>query len=271
MNVSPQRQAWVQRARDVSIERVVRERRLNLKRDGRWLIGPCPRCGGDDRFAVSIAKGFFKCRGCDAKGDVIAFVRFLDECDFEAACEKLTGEPPPGTNGKSNGKAHGRITAIVTATFVYENADGSINRRVQRSEYRDANGAPTIKNRRKKSFPQSRPDPDRPGAWLDGVDGVPDVPYRLPQVLEAIASGRPIVITEGEGKADLLWSWGVPATCNPGGAGKWTAKHAAFLAGADGVILGDNDGAGRKHVNKIGASLDGVAAGTHAPPSSAEA
>jgi CHC2 zinc finger len=184
MSISPQSQAWVQRARDVSIESVVRDRRLNLKRADRKgnLTGPCPKCGGVDRFSVSVKKGLFNCLGCDAKDakrDVIALVRFLDNCSFEDACEKLTSEPPPRTNGK----AQGRITAIVTATFVYENADGSINRRVRRIEYRDAKGAPTTRNRRKKSFPQSRPDPDRPGAWLDGVDGVPDVPYRLPRCL----------------------------------------------------------------------------------------
>jgi AAA domain/Toprim-like len=81
------------------------------------------------------------------------------------------------------------------------------------------------------------------------------VPYRLPEVLEALAHGRTIVIAEGEAKADLLWSWNVPATCNSGGAGKWRAQHSAYLRGADVVILPDNDEAGRQHAEAVAASL----------------
>jgi hypothetical protein len=36
--------------------------------------------------AINVEKGCFNCRGCKAKGDVIALVQF-----FESACQKLTG------------------------------------------------------------------------------------------------------------------------------------------------------------------------------------
>ena len=70
---------------------------------------------------------------------------------------------------------------------------------------------------RKKTFRQRRPDPARPGEWLWNITGVPSLPYRLPELLEAKAHGRTIAIVEGEAKADLLWSWNIPATCNSGG------------------------------------------------------
>jgi putative DNA primase/helicase len=52
----------------------------------------------------------------------------------------------------------------------------------------------------------------------------------------------------------------VAATCNSGGAGKWTAEHPAFLRGADIVLVPDADEPGWKHANAVGASLVGIAA-----------
>src|ERR1700722_12943854 len=57
--------------------------------------GPCPLCGGRDRFSINIRKQVFNCRGCAASGDVIALVRFLDGCGFLEALEYLTGERAP--------------------------------------------------------------------------------------------------------------------------------------------------------------------------------
>jgi hypothetical protein len=54
--------------------------------------GPCPVCGGDDRFGANTKKQVFNCRQCGAKGDVIALTQFLDDCDFATAIETLSGE-----------------------------------------------------------------------------------------------------------------------------------------------------------------------------------
>jgi hypothetical protein len=54
--------------------------------------GPCPQCGGKDRFSINVRKQVFLCRGCAARGNVIALVRFLDGCGFHEALERLTGE-----------------------------------------------------------------------------------------------------------------------------------------------------------------------------------
>jgi len=80
----------------------------------------------------------------------------------------------------------------------------------------------------------------------------------LPELLEALAHGRTIVIVEGEAKADLLWSWNIPSTCNSGGAEKWGTEHSAYLSGADAVVLPDNDPPGRLHLDAVAVSLKEV-------------
>lgn len=54
------------------------------------MSGPCPKCGGTDRFHVKA--DWFFCRQCNEKGgDAIAFVQWLEGLDFRAACERLSG------------------------------------------------------------------------------------------------------------------------------------------------------------------------------------
>ena len=52
--------------------------------------GPCPKCGGNDRFHVTA--DWFFCRECHEKrGDVIEFVQWLEGCTFTEACNRLSG------------------------------------------------------------------------------------------------------------------------------------------------------------------------------------
>jgi putative DNA primase/helicase len=95
----PEMQAWVDRARDVRIEDEAARRNLPLKRKTLVeLHGPCPRCGGDDRFFINIRKQMFHCRRCTAGGDVIDMVQFLDGCSFQEACQLLNAAPPPASD-----------------------------------------------------------------------------------------------------------------------------------------------------------------------------
>lgn len=64
--------------------------RLDLKRAGVELIGPCPVCGGRDRFSVNIQRGVFNCRHCGG-GDGIKLVQHVLGCDFRAAQDWLVG------------------------------------------------------------------------------------------------------------------------------------------------------------------------------------
>jgi hypothetical protein len=62
-----------------------------LKRAGHELVGPCPKCGGRDRFGVNLRKGLFQCRRCDAKGDALALVMWDRELGFHDALTWLCG------------------------------------------------------------------------------------------------------------------------------------------------------------------------------------
>ena len=206
---------------------------------------------------VNTAKQVFNCRGCGAKGDVIDLVRCLDGCDFIAAGTMLAGEPPP--KGNDNDRT-AEPKKVVAAEFSYEDASGEVVFVVERVEYQNADGTYVeTKGKRRKTFRAKRPDPDRPGQSIWNTTGTPVVPYRLPELIEAVAMARPILVVEGEVKVDLLRSWNVPATCSAGGAGKWRVEHAEHLRGADVVLIPDNDEVGFKHVAKVGEMLSGIA------------
>lgn len=89
--------------------------------------------------------------------------------------------------------------------------------------------------------------------------GVPRVPYRLPRVLEAMSTGVSVYIVEGEKDVHAIETAGATATCNPGGAGKFSRELAAHLAGADVVIVPDRDQPGYEHALAVHRLLDGVA------------
>ena len=70
---------------DVLMADAVARLGLQLRRQSRELIGPCPRCGGRDRFAINIGKQVWNCRGCSRGGDAIELVRHVQGCSFREA------------------------------------------------------------------------------------------------------------------------------------------------------------------------------------------
>lgn len=91
--------AWVDEARAISVLEVIERRGIGLRRSGTEWMGPCPVCGGTDRFGASVRKGVWVCRGSGRGGDAIALVQYLDDADFLGACEILTGRPPARGEG----------------------------------------------------------------------------------------------------------------------------------------------------------------------------
>jgi hypothetical protein len=87
-------EAWVDRAKAADIHEVAQRLGAKLKRSGREWTGPCPGCGGDDRFSINPKKGVFNCRGSKG-GSVIDMVVHVNGGDFLAACETINGDPPP--------------------------------------------------------------------------------------------------------------------------------------------------------------------------------
>jgi len=135
--------------------------------------------------------------------------------------------------------------------------NGSKSRVVAHYDYRDEAGDIVFQAVRyePKDFKQRRP--DGTGGWTWSVKGVRVVPYRLPELLAE--PERPVVVAEGEKDCDNLARIGLLATCNAGGAGKWTAEHSAFLRGRRVIVLPDNDNAGRIHAEQVANSLLDVA------------
>ena len=151
---SPQWDTWVAKAKAVDISDVVRCRPdLKLKRCKGGYVGPCPTCGGEDRFSVASTtrKKVFRCRGCGAKGDVIAFQMFLDGCDFDRAVEMLSGEPKPPPPERKRGNSK------IIAEYPYTDEAGKLLFQV-------------VRFRAAKDVRLARPDGN--GGWRKGTKGV---------------------------------------------------------------------------------------------------
>ncbi len=92
-------QAWTDyklRANKVSLLEAAQGCGAKLKRAGGGEhVGPCPACGGTDRFAVNEKKQKWVCRGAAGGGDPIGLVMHTRGLTFAQACQELTGEEPP--------------------------------------------------------------------------------------------------------------------------------------------------------------------------------
>jgi hypothetical protein len=136
-----------------------------------------------------------------------------------------------------------RSERVIDATYKYDDEDGKPLFEVVRYNPKD--------------FRQRRP--DGKGDWIWSTKGTRMVPYRLPQLLRAVEAVETIFIAEGEKAVDILVEEGLTATCSPGGAGKWRPEYGKYFAGADVVILPDNDSAGRAHADQVARALSGTA------------
>jgi phage/plasmid primase-like uncharacterized protein len=56
--------------------------------------GPCPVCGGTDRFSVNTRKQLWNCRGCSKGGNVISLVSHALGVSFAEAIDDLAGTAP---------------------------------------------------------------------------------------------------------------------------------------------------------------------------------
>lgn len=222
----------------------------------RWQGGALRTRGlcheGDSPGTVAIKRlanggvGVF-CHKCQGNKDFLAAIGWTEADLFD--------EPLPQQDRRASTDdtwipcqrdGHRRV-----AQYVYRAADGTVAHGVTRCDRKD--------------FAQWRPDPTtRSGRrWsLNDEHGnrlVPEVPYRLPEILTAIREDRVIWLAEGEKDVHALVDHGLVATCNAGGAGKWTAEHAKYLHGADVTIVADRDDAGRRHAEHVVDTLGSVA------------
>ncbi len=213
--------------------------------DGRH--GPCPKCGGTDRFrALDDFRdtGAVFCNQCfsQGNGDGLAALQHFGDVDFPTAARMVADYL--GTTANGNGKAHttnGKRREI--AAYDYRDQSGERLYQVVRFEPKD--------------FRQRAPKPE--GGWSWTIKGISQVPYRLPELLAADPVTI-VFIVEGEKDVDNLAERGLVGTCNAMGAGKWRKAFADYLRGRHVAVLPDNDEPGRKHGGDVARSLAGKAA-----------
>jgi Virulence-associated protein E len=218
------------------------------------------RFGSRGSISVDLKKGTWFDFETNEGGGVIALIarETKSEPGEWLRARGYTNDPPPRKPTPS------QPARKIAATFDYPDSDGTLLFQVVRYDPKD--------------FRVRRPDPDKPGEWIWSTRGVKQVPYRLPEVLEALAQDRTVFIVEGEKCVDRLWSLGLPATCNAGGAGKWLDRLSQYFGQADVVIIPDYDPQkttktgelmfskdgrpvlpGQDHAINVGRTLDGTA------------
>ena len=249
---------------------------------------PCHAVGRDDAApsaAVNCGDGPARGRYRDHGGEhrAASFFDLAAELgpwpDWRAARDHYAGERGPGDGeetrrtGKTNGaKRNGRTPRTfpspeAATASLFPAAGGKANvARATAHVYRDADGAEAFRVvRLSLHSPHDgrdkviRPVHRSPDGWRVTLPRGRRVPYRLPEVSAADADA-PVLVVEGEGDADRAADLGFAATCNVGGAGKWTAADSAHLKGRHAVVLPDNDDAGRSHAEAVCRSLSGTAA-----------
>ncbi len=208
----------------------------------------CPRGelhrNGDEHGSFSIFRDgdrtAARCHACGLKGSPVTVVSIVCGVSLSEAAERLARDL-----GLSADRSGGSAKPRIVATYDYTDADGELLFQVVRFE--------------PKGFRQRRPNGQ--GGWVWNLKGVKErPPYRLPEVIEAVALGKTIYVVEGEKDVEAVDRAGGVATTNPGGAGKWSDEFGEVLRDASVVVVADKDGAGREHARQVAASLDGVAA-----------
>jgi hypothetical protein len=215
----------------------VRLPQLN-QRGAEWR-GPCPiHQGKRDSFAVDPKNGLWNCHSaCGRGGDLIGLEEFLTGAHFKEAKAEVFRivarlEASNGSHSRG-GPAPGRIVA----TYDYCDENANLLYQAVRMDPKD--------------FRQRRP--DGKGGWAWNVKGVRLVLYRLPELLRR--KTETVFVCEGEKDVHAIESFGLLATTNAMGAGKWRPEYSEVLRGHPAVVLTDNDTPGRKHAAAVAADL----------------
>lgn len=237
------------------------------------------RFGSKGSVSVDLVSGTYFDHEDQVGGGVMHLLRAYKGFTPAQSVEWLTEQGLLEKREQANGHAPGEKFAGFMdhhpiATYQYQDADGRLAYEILKF----SKDAP-------RRFMQRRPHPQ--GGWIWGLraglygktkggdwfraksgkkydaeqhfDEAPWFLYRRDEVLRAIADGRPLLIAEGEKDCETLRTWGLTATTNQGGAQNWKPSLTADLAGADVILLPDNDDAGRQRITILGAELRGVA------------
>lgn len=201
----------------------------------------------DNKASLSIGHGrdgklIVHCHAGCSQESVVDWLKALDMWPSSAAKTTPSVAPAPVRINIVQSKG------AIVATYDYVNEDGELLYQAVRYDPKD--------------FRQRAPKPD--GTWSWSIKGVRRVLYRLPEVLAAVAEGKTIYICEGEKDVEAARALGLVATCNAMGAdngngNKWFPEFADALAGADVVVVPDQDESGKRHAGWVIKTLTGKA------------
>ena len=106
-----------------------------------------------------------------------------------------------------------------------------------------------------KTFKHRRPFEN---TWKWNLNGVEQVLYNLPEVIQAVENKETIFIVEGEKDCETLKLWDIVATTSSGGSSaKWLPQYTLTLRDSSIIIIPDNDEAGQQRAIRVAKSLFG--------------
>lgn len=221
--------------------------RLHAKRAGRGYSARCPAHeDSSPSLSLNPARNGGIVLHCHAGCSPTDVCRALG-----LTLADLQPDGPDGHGPHENGGNGANGKPTIAATYDYTDAAGTLVFQTVRYQPKD--------------FRQRQP--DGRGGWVWNLTGCTPVLFRLPKVLAAVQTGETVYLTEGEKDALTLETYGLVATCNPMGAGKWREDYNATLAGAHVVILPDDDKPGRQHAEQVAHALQSIASTVRiAPP-----
>ena len=199
------------------------------------------RFGTNGSLKVDLSKGTYYDFEAGSGGGMLDLVQQKLNLD-QAGALRWIDETINVGRAKPNGHAGEQRTRRIVATYPYQDESGAVAFEVLRYE--------------PKAFVQRRPDGQ---GWSYKLDGVQRFPYRLPELIDAIASDHVVFVVEGEKDVESLAKLNIPATTCPGGANKWRPEYNKYFQGADVVIVPDADEPGRKHAHDVGTHLNPAA------------
>ena len=198
----------------------------NVRKSGSGWTARCP-AHEDKNNSLSIGQG----------DDGRTLLKCFAGCTFEEICA-AKGWKPSDLFTHSSDKRNGsrKSSPRIVAEYSYTDEGGVLLYQNVRYEPKD--------------FRQRRP--DGAGRWTWNLDGVRRVLYRLPELIGA----SDVLFVEGEKDADTGASLGLTSTTS-GAVGSWREEFSETLRGKRITIISDADAPGRKHAQRIAASLAG--------------
>lgn len=237
--------------------------------------GPCPKCGGRDRFSTLkdiVETGGLWCRNCHhsktlpKSGDGFAAVQWLRDCSFREALEFVAGDLHSSSSGASESpatpavgtggaKLHDSLEAAAGALAWSLQKQGTLPEKRQPDSvwrYHDSGGEVvgavcrwnTPGGKEIRQLRQER------GGWVCRAMEAPRRLYRLPELLAADAESV-VHIVEGEKAADAGQSLGLVCVTSAGGSNASEQTDWQPVAGRSVVICPDHDEPGQKYAKVV--------------------